>query len=53
VMTRQHARRAHPAKEQLTIGRTQVRMNDAPPVDLAALAAAGPRGSAASAQPEN
>lgn len=37
VMTRHQAWRVHPAKTQLTIGRTHVWMNDAPPVDLAAL----------------
>lgn len=38
VMTRQQAWRVHPAKTQLSIGRTHVWMNDAPPVDLAAVA---------------
>ncbi len=47
VMARQQAWRVHPAKEQLAIGRTQVWMNDAPPVDLAALAASEPWASAA------
>jgi hypothetical protein len=50
VMTHQQAWRVHPAKEQLAIGRTQVWMNDAPPVDLAALAASQPWTSAAIAQ---
>lgn len=44
VITRQQAWRVHPAKTQLTIGRTHVWMNDAPPVDLAALASSAPRG---------
>ncbi|UQX13194.1 hypothetical protein [Candidatus Mycobacterium methanotrophicum] len=39
VMARQQAWRVHPAADQLATGRTQVWMNDAPPVDLAALAA--------------
>ena len=47
VMTQQQAWRVHPAKEQLAIGRTQVWMNDAPPVDLAVLAASEPWASAA------
>jgi hypothetical protein len=49
VMTRQQAWRVHPAKTQLKIGRTHVWMNDAPPVDLAALATSEPWGSAAAA----
>lgn len=42
VMTRQQAWRVHPAKTQLKIGRTHVWMNDAPPVDLVALASSEP-----------
>ena len=38
VMTRQQAWRIHPTPQQLPQGRTQVWMNDAPPVDLKALA---------------
>lgn len=52
VMTRQQAWRVHPAKEQLETGRTQVWMNDAPPVDLSALAASQPWTSAATEQPD-
>lgn len=37
VMTRQREWRVHPAKTELTTGRTQVWMDDAPPVDLIAL----------------
>lgn len=47
VMTHHQAWRVHPAKEQLETGRTQVWMNDAPAVDLSALAASQPWGSAA------
>jgi hypothetical protein len=53
VMTRQQAWRVHPTKEQLAIGRTQVWMNDAPPLDLAALAATEPQRSAAITQQDN
>ena len=38
MMTRQQAWRIHPTPQQLPQGRTQVWMNDAPPVDLKALA---------------
>lgn len=49
VMVRQQNWRVHPAKRQLDIGRTQVWMADAPPVDLAAIAASGPMIRAAAA----
>ncbi len=39
VMLALHAWRVHPAPPRLRIGRTQVWMNDAPPVDLKAVAA--------------
>lgn len=38
VMVRQQAWRVHPALERLSVGRTQVWMDDAPPVDLTELA---------------
>lgn len=50
VMTRQQAWRVHPAKEQLETGRTHVWMNDAPAVDLSAVAASEPWGSAATGE---
>ena len=45
VMVRQQAWRIHPTARRLSAGRTQVWMADAPPVDLAALAAGLPPGS--------
>ncbi|UQX11344.1 hypothetical protein [Candidatus Mycobacterium methanotrophicum] len=39
VMVRQQAWRVYPAADQLATGRTQVWMTDAPPLNLAALAA--------------